>query len=129
MIRSRPNSLQNKLTQSRRKVNFKGSQAVEIARSHESSRDEVFVSIQVNLAQSNNRKSILRAKLDTGVQGNMVPMRLYREMYPHQIDNNGKLKPNTLLSSNVVLTTYGNSPIKHHGIVTIPCNYWPTYLY
>jgi len=91
--------------------------------SPESSRDEVFVSIQVNLAQSNNRKSTLRAKLDTGVQGNILPMRLYREMYPHQVDNNGKLKPNALLSSNVVLTTYEGLQIKHHGIVTIPCTY------
>ena len=89
----------------------------------ESSRDEVFVSIQVNLAQSDNRNTTLKAKLDTGAQGNILPMRLYREMFPHQVDNNGKLKPKALLSSNVVLTAYGGSQIKHHGIVTIPCTY------
>ena len=89
----------------------------------ESSRDEVFVPIQVNLAQSNKRKTTLRAKLDTGAQGNILPMRLYREMYPHQVDKNGNLNPNALLSSNVVLTAYGGSQIKHHGIVTIPCTY------
>jgi len=50
-------------------------------------------------------------------------MRLYREMYPHQVDNNGKLKPSALLSSNVVLSAYGGSQIQHHGIVTIPCTY------
>ena len=44
-------------------------------------------------------------------------------MYPHQGDNNGKLKLNALLSSNVVLTAYGGSQIKHHGIVNIPCTY------
>ena len=88
-----------------------------------SSRDEVFVSLQVNLAQSDNRKTTLRAKLDTGAQGNILPMRLYREMFPHQVDNSGKLKPKALLSSNVVLTAYGGSQIKHHGIVTIPCTY------
>ena len=43
-------------------------------------------------------------------------------MFPHQVDN-GKLKPNALLSSNVVLTAYGGLQIKHHGIVTIPCTY------
>jgi len=89
----------------------------------ESSRGELFVSIQVNLAQSDNRKTTLRAKFDTGAQGNILPVRLYREMYPHQVDHNGKLKPNALLSSNVVLTAYGGSQIKHHGIVTIPCTY------
>ena len=89
----------------------------------ESSGDEVFVPIQVNLAQSNKRKTTLRAKLDTGAQGNILPMRLYREMYPHQVDKNGNLNPNALLPSNVVLTAYGGSQIKHHGIVTIPCTY------
>ena len=91
--------------------------------SPESSRDEVFVSIQVNLAQSVNRNTALRAKLDTGAQGNILPMRLYREMYRQHVDNNGKIKPNALLSSNVVLTAYGGSQIKHHGIVNIPCTY------
>ena len=89
----------------------------------ESRRDEVFVPIQVNLAQSNKRKTTSRAKLDTGAQGNILHMRLYREMYPHQVDKNGNLNPNALLSSNVVLTAYGGSQIKHHGIVTIPCTY------
>ena len=89
----------------------------------ESSRDEVFVSIQVNLAHSVNRKKTLRAQLDTGAQGNILPMRLYREMYPHHVGNNGKLKPNALLSSNVVLTAYGGLQINHHGIVNIPCTY------
>ena len=89
----------------------------------ESSGDEAFVSIEVNLAQSDNKKTTLRAKLNTGAQGNKLPMRLYREMHPHQVDNNGKLKPNAPLYSNVVLTSYGGSQIKHHGIVTIPCTY------
>ena len=50
-------------------------------------------------------------------------MRRYREMFTHQIDNNNKLKPNALLSLNAVLTTYGGSQIKHHGMVSIPCTY------
>ena len=50
-------------------------------------------------------------------------MRLYREMFPQQIDRDGKVKPNALLPSNVVLTAYGGSRINHHGVVTIPCSY------
>ena len=88
-----------------------------------SSRDEVFVSIQVSLPQSSNRKTMLKAKLDTGAQGNILPTRIYREMFPHQIDRDGKVKPNALSPSNVVLTAYGGSRIKHHGVVTIPCSY------
>lgn len=87
------------------------------------SRDEVFVSIQVSLPQSSNRKTTLKAKLDTGAQGNILPTRIYREMFPHQIDRGGKVKPNALSPSNVVLTAYGGSRINHHGVVTIPCSY------
>ncbi|KAL9956099.1 hypothetical protein ACROYT_G037526 [Oculina patagonica] len=85
--------------------------------------DEIFVSIQVSLPQSSYRKTTLKAKLDTGAQGNILPMRLYREMFPHQIERDGKVKPNALSPSNVVLTAYGGSRINHHGIVTIPCSY------
>ncbi|KAL9967831.1 hypothetical protein ACROYT_G026128 [Oculina patagonica] len=88
-----------------------------------SSPDEIFVSIQVSLPQSSYRKTTLKAKLDTGAQGNILPMRLYREMFPHQIERDGKVKPNALSPSNVVLTAYGGSRINHHGIVTIPCSY------
>ena len=88
-----------------------------------SSRDEVFVSLQVSLPQSSNRKTMLKAKLDTGAQGNILPMRLYREMFKHQIDRDGKVKPNALSPSNVVLTAFGGSRINHHGIVSIPCSY------
>lgn len=44
----------------------------------------------------------------------------HRMLYPHQVDNSGKLKPNALFSSNAVLPDYGDSQIKHHGIATIP---------
>ena len=88
-----------------------------------SSQDEVFVSLQVSLPQSSNRKTMLKGKLDRGAQGNILPMRLYREMFKHQINRDGKVKPNALSPSNVVLTAYGGSRINHHGIVSIPCSY------
>ena len=59
-------------------------------------------------------------KLDPGAQGNILQMRLYREVYQHQVDNNGKLKANAMLSSNVVLTAFGSSQIKRHGIAPYP---------
>ncbi|KAL9964120.1 hypothetical protein ACROYT_G027704 [Oculina patagonica] len=88
-----------------------------------SSPDEIFVSIQVSLPQSSYRKTTLKSKLDTGAQGNILPMRIYREMFPHQIERDGKVKPNALSPSNVVLTAYGGSRINHHVIVSIPCSY------
>ena len=51
----------------------------------------------------------------------MLPMRLYRQTYPHNLDDHASLGPGSLSSSDVILTAYGGSRIKHHGIVTIPC--------
>ena len=50
-------------------------------------------------------------------------MRLYRQMYPHNLDDHGSLRPGSLSSPDVTLTAYGGSQIKHHGTVTIPCSY------
>ena len=86
-------------------------------------RDEVFVSINLNLPQETQKNTILKAKLDTGAQGNILPMRLYRQMYPHTLDDHGSLRPGSLSSSDVILTAYGGSQIKHHVTVTIPCSY------
>ena len=86
-------------------------------------RDEVFVSISLNLPQDTHKNTILKAKLDTGAQGNILPMRLYCQMYPHNLDNHGILRPGSLSSADVILTAYGGAQIKHHGTVTIPCSY------
>ena len=50
-------------------------------------------------------------------------MRLYRQMCLHNLDDHGSLRPGSLSSSDVTLTAYGGSQIKHHGTVTIPCSY------
>ena len=84
-------------------------------------RDEVFVSINRNLPQGTHKNTILKAKLDTGAQGNILPMRLYRQMYPHNLDDHRSLRP--VSSSDVILTAYGGSQIKHHATVTVPCSY------
>ena len=86
-------------------------------------RDEVFVSINLNLPQDTHKNTILKAKLDTGAQGNILPMRLYCQMYPHNLDDHGSLRPGSLSSADVILTAYGGAQIKHHGTVTIPCSY------
>ena len=84
-------------------------------------RDEVFISINLSLPQGTHKNTILKAKLDTGAQRNILPMRLYRQMYPHNLDDHRSLRP--VSSSDVILTAYGGSQIKHHATVTIPCSY------
>lgn len=81
----------------------------------------MLVPINLNLPQGTHKNTILKAKLDTGAQGNILPMRLYRQMYPHNLDDHGSLRP--VSSSDVILTAYGGSQIKHQGTVTIPSSY------
>jgi len=81
----------------------------------------VLVSINLNLPQGTHKNTILKTKLDTGEHGNILPIPLYRQMYPHNLDDHGSLRP--VSSSDVILTAYGGSKIKHHGTVTILCSY------
>lgn len=62
------------------------------------SSQEVFVSIQMSLPQSSNRRTMLKDKIDTGAQGNILPMRLYCGMFPYQIDRDEKSNPQMLCS-------------------------------
>ena len=88
--------------------------------------DEVFVSINVSLPQGAYRNTLLKAKLDTGAQGNILPMRLFRQMFPHCFDDHDKVKPGSLSPLAVILTVFGGSHIKHYGTIAIPCTYQGT---
>ncbi|KAK3709526.1 hypothetical protein QZH41_006764 [Actinostola sp. cb2023] len=84
---------------------------------------EIYATINIDLPRTHNKaKTALKGKLDTGAQGNILPLRLYREMYPHDIGNNGLPKHAALQQSNTVLIAYGGTQIKHRGTVTIPCS-------
>ena len=89
--------------------------------SHSISKDEVYATVNISLPGRDKDKPTLKAKLDTGAQGNVLPLRLYREMYPHNIGNNGKPRQGTLNQSRIILVAYGGSEIKHLGTVKIPC--------
>ena len=47
--------------------------------------NEVFVTLKVDLNRNEYCSTVLKAKLDTGVQGNILRIRLYRQMYPQNI--------------------------------------------
>ena len=60
-----------------------------------------------------------KAKIDTGAQGNVLPLCIYRNMYPQNINANGKPRPRTLNQSKVILVAYGGSEIKHFSSAKI----------
>ena len=60
-----------------------------------------------------------KAKIDLGAQGNVLPLCIYRNMYPQNINTNGKPRPRTLNQSKVILVAYGGSEIKHFSSAKI----------
>ena len=57
-------------------------------------RDEVFVDLKVKLAQR-----ALRVKVDTGAQDDVLPVRIFRKMFPSLVDIDGLPKPGALKKS------------------------------
>ena len=87
------------------------------------SEDEIFVTVGIELHKLSNRPTTLKAKLDTGAQGNILPLRLYRRMYPEYLTPDGFPKPEAVQQSSTVLTAYGGAKIKQHGKCAITCEF------
>ena len=47
----------------------------------------------IDLHRLSNRPATLKAKLNAGAQGNVLPLRLYRRMYPEYSTPDGLSKP------------------------------------
>ena len=52
--------------------------------------DEVFATLKIKLRNgTRERPASLKVKVDTGAQGNILPLRTFRRMYPELLDANG----------------------------------------
>ena len=79
--------------------------------------NEVFLTINVDLHSIGSHTAALKAKLDTGAQGNILPLRLYRRMCPEN------LTPGALEHSPTVRTAYGGAKLMQHGKCQITCDF------
>ena len=84
-------------------------------------RDEAFAKIRVKLPNIDNPNAMLKVKVDTGAQGNILPLRIYRNMFPHHLDDNGL--PTETKPTQTKLTAYNGTFIAQHGICSIQCSY------
>jgi hypothetical protein len=78
--------------------------------SNSQTKDEALVMIDIELP-NNTHNTQLRAKVDTGAQANILPLRLYRSMFPENISYDGKPKISAVKKSTTTLTAYGGTPI------------------
>ena len=84
-------------------------------------KDEAFAKLQVKLSNVNHPNSVLKVKVDTVAQGNILPLRIYRNMFPHHVDENG-LPTETAPSQNKP-TAYNGTQIPQHGVCSIKWSY------
>ena len=92
-------------------------------RNDKSQKDEVHVIVNVDLQCNNKINTKLRAKVDTGAKGTILPMRFYRQMYPNSVGADGNPRLGELKKTNTILTAYGGSRLKQHGTLRIPYEY------
>ena len=85
-------------------------------------RDEIFAKVNIKL-DSLPGSHTLKAKIDTGAQGNILPLRIFREMYPKNLDKRGCPRPGATTKRRIKLTAYNGTNITHHGTISIPCRY------
>ena len=74
---------------------------------------EAYASIKIKPFK--NQIANLHGKIDTGSQGNVLPLRTYHKMYS---DDSKHIK-----HSSTLLTAYNGTPIKQFGYITLPCSY------
>ena len=82
-------------------------------------RSEVFASRDIKLGK---RPAILKVKVDTGAQGNVLPLRMYRRMYPNNLNVEGYPMTRSLQPSLTVLTAY----ICQYGRMKLRCAHQDT---
>ena len=70
-----------------------------------------------------NIPATLKAKVDNGEFGNILPLRIFRRMCPTKLNAEGFPAQRTLVPSNAVLTAYNCTKIQQYGTMTIPCSY------
>ena len=86
-------------------------------------RDEIFAMNNITLEDRPHIPETLKAKVDTGASGNILPLRIFRRMYPTKLNAEGLPAQRTLVPSNAVLTAYNGTKIQQYGTMTIPCSY------
>ena len=84
-----------------------------------STENNITAQVQFNL--DDGRVANLRGKVDTGEQGNILPIRLFRQMFPERVDKTGRPRDGMLKLSSVILKAHGGTNIPHLGECVIDC--------
>ena len=87
-------------------------------------RDEIFATLVIALRNgTRERDATLKVKVNTGPQGNIIPVRTFKRMYPELLDDSGVPSKRHLRHRPTILTAYNGAAMTHHGTIVIPCSY------
>ena len=75
--------------------------------------NEAYTTVCLPASASNKGMASLWIKLNTGANGNVLPLHLFRHLYPNHIDKTGH--PTGLNASNTRLTAYSGTWLPHFG--------------
>ena len=81
---------------------------------------EIFTELQIRLPDRPGTHT-LKAKVDTGAEGNMLPLWTYRRMFPDKVHDLGQPILGSTKKELTILTVYNGSSIMQHGSVCIQC--------
>ena len=91
-------------------------------------RTEIFTELQIRLPYRPGTY-ILKAKVDTGAEGNTLPLRTFRRMFPDKVDDLRQPIPGSTKKELTIQTAYNGSSIVQHDSVYIQCTHkgkWTT---
>ena len=86
-------------------------------------RDELYTTLNIELKNRPDIPATLKANVDTGAQGNVLPLRTYKRMYPSDIAADGLPKRGTLENNDTVLTAYNGQTIPQYGTLRLRCSH------
>ena len=87
-------------------------------------RDEIFATLDIALRNgAREGDATLKVKVDTGDQGNILPVRTFKRMYPELLDESGVPSKRHLGHRPTTLTAYNGAAMTQHGTIVIPCSY------
>ncbi|CAI9726554.1 Hypothetical predicted protein [Octopus vulgaris] len=83
-------------------------------------KNEAYTTIRIQKKSGKKRINIdLRLKIDTGAQSDILPVNLYKKMFPEHMTLEDKVKEGILTPSDVILTAYGvyGDPLPSYVVV------------
>ena len=84
-------------------------------------RDEVYATLRITLIDRPDTPATLCVKVDTGAQGNVMPLRTFQRTHPSNIDTEGIPVRGSLEHRDTILTAYNGQLIRQYGITRLKC--------